>query len=116
MGKASGLATDERTDLSRGANDDVKVTDVKRRRGQMTRIINVYDQRDVQTGERRARKLNWHRSIRHGGGTMIARDMNAHSRRCDPRCRKQRDTTFCEEIIPEPGLEIGKYDDRPSHH
>jgi len=61
--KGSGLATDERTHLSRGANDDVMVTDVRRRGENMTRIINVYDQRDVQTGERRARKLNWHRAI-----------------------------------------------------
>jgi len=48
--KGSGLATDERTDLSRGADDDVMVTDVKRRGEKIMRIINVYDQRDVQTG------------------------------------------------------------------
>jgi hypothetical protein len=131
--KGSGLATDERTDLSRGAkddvmvtdewtdlsrgaNDDVMVTDVKRRGEKMTRIINVYDQRDVQTGERRARKLNWHRAIRQRGGKIIAGDMNAHSRRWDPRCREQRDATFWEEIIDEHGLEIGNDDDRPTHH
>jgi len=61
--KGSSLATDERTDLSRGANDDVMVTDVKRRGENMTRIINVYDQRDVHTGERQVRNLNWHRGI-----------------------------------------------------
>jgi len=75
----SGLAPGERTDLSRGANDDVMVTVVKRRGEKMTRIINVHDQKDVQTGERRARKLNWHRAIRKGGGTIIAANMNAHS-------------------------------------
>lgn len=49
--KGSGLATDEQTDLSRGANDDVIVTDVNRRGEKMMRIINIYDQRDAQTGE-----------------------------------------------------------------
>jgi len=57
--KRSGLGTDEPTDLSSGANDDVMVTDVKRSGEQMMRNIHLYDQRDVQTGERRARKLNW---------------------------------------------------------
>jgi len=61
--KGSGFATDELTDLSTGANIDVGVTDVKRRGGKMTRIINVYDQRDIQTGERQARKPKWHRAI-----------------------------------------------------
>jgi hypothetical protein len=42
-------------------------------------------------------------------------DMNAHSRRWDPRCREQRDVTFWEEIIEEYGLEIGN-DDRRTHH
>jgi len=114
--KGSGLATDKWTDLSRGANDDDMVTDVKRRGEKMTTIINVYDQRDVQTGERRARKLNWHRAIRQGGGTIMAGDMNAHSQRWYPRCREQRDATFWEEIIDEHGLEIGNDDDRPTHH
>jgi macrodomain Ter protein organizer (MatP/YcbG family) len=91
------------------------VTDVNRRGETMTRIINVYDQKDVQTGERRARKLNWHRAIRQGGGTIIAGDMNAHSRRWDPRCWEQHDATFWEEILDEYGLEIGN-DDRPTHH
>jgi len=97
--KGCGLATDERGDLSMGANDNVIVTNVKRRGEKMTRIINVYDQRDVQTGERRARKLNWHRAIRQGGSTVIAGDMNANSGSWDPRCREQHDATFWEEII-----------------
>jgi hypothetical protein len=54
--KGSGLATDAQTDLNRGANDDVTVTNVKRKGEKMARIINVYDQRDVQTGERRVRE------------------------------------------------------------
>jgi len=113
--KGCGLDTDERTDLSRGANNDVMVTDVKRRGDKMPRIINVYDQRNIQTGERRARKVNWHRAIRQGGCTIIAGDRYAHSQRWDPRCREERDATFWEEIIDEYGLEIGN-EDRPTHH
>jgi len=59
--KGSGLVVDERTDLSRGANEDVIATDVRRRGEKITRIVNVYDQNDAQSGEieRPARKLNW---------------------------------------------------------
>jgi hypothetical protein len=42
----SGLVVDDLTDLSRGANDDVIVTDLRRRGEKITRIDNVYDQRD----------------------------------------------------------------------
>jgi len=56
--KGSSLATGEWTDLSRYANDDVIVTDVKRRGEYMTMIINIYHQRDVRTRERQARKIN----------------------------------------------------------
>ena len=114
MRKGSGLATDKRTDQSRGPNAAVMVTDVKQRGETMTRIINVYNQRDVQTGEGRARKLNWHRAIQQGGGTIITGDMTAHSQRWDPRCREYRDATCCEEMIDEDGLEIGN-DDRYTH-
>jgi hypothetical protein len=113
--KGSSLAKDEQTDLSRGANDDVMVTNVKRRGEKMARIINVYDQRDVQTAKRRARKLNWPRAIRQGGGTIIAGNMNAPSQRWDPRRKEQHAVTFWEEIIDEYGQEIGN-DDRPTHH
>jgi len=61
--KGSGLATDEWTHLCRGANDNVIVTDVMRRGEKMTRVINIYDQRDVQTRERQARKMNCSRII-----------------------------------------------------
>jgi len=36
---------DEQTDLSRGANEDVIATDVRRRGERIMRIVNVYDQR-----------------------------------------------------------------------
>jgi len=78
----SGLATDERTDLSRGTNDDVIVTDVKRRGEKTTMVINIYDQREVHTRERQVRKINWSRIIQQGGGgAILAGNFNAHSRR-----------------------------------
>jgi len=49
--KGSGLVVDERTDLSRGANKDVILTDVRRSGEKITRIVNVSDQRDGQSGE-----------------------------------------------------------------
>jgi endonuclease/exonuclease/phosphatase family metal-dependent hydrolase len=93
--KGSGLVVDDRTDLSRGANNDVIVTDVRRRAEKITRIVNVYDQKDTQSGERPARKLNWQSVIRQGG-TVLAGDFNAHSSRWDPRCSAQQDAAFWE--------------------
>ena len=60
-------------------------TAVRRRSEMITRIVNVYDQKDTQSGkrERPARKLNWQRVIRQGG-TVLTRDFNAHSSRWDP--------------------------------
>jgi len=83
--KGSGLVVHERTDLSRGANDDVIATEVRRRGEKITSIVNIHDQQDAQSGERErpARKLNWQRVIRHGG-TVLAGDSNAHSKRWYP--------------------------------
>jgi len=50
--KGSGLVVDERTDLSRGANDDVIATDVRTRGEKITRIADIYDQTDAQSGKR----------------------------------------------------------------
>jgi hypothetical protein len=46
-------------DMRKGANDDVIVTDVRTRGEKVTRIVNIYDQKDMQLGERPARKLRW---------------------------------------------------------
>jgi hypothetical protein len=81
----------------------------------MPRIINGCDERDVQTGERQVRKLNWHKAIQEGGGAIITGPMNAHSRRWDPRCRQQRDAMFGQQIVDEYGLEIGN-DDWSTNH
>jgi hypothetical protein len=76
-------------------NDDVILTDVQTRGEKMTRVINICDQRDLQTRERQARNINWSSIIQEGGGgTILAGDFNAHSRRLDPRGKEQGDTTF----------------------
>lgn len=51
MRNESGLATDECTVLSMGTNNDVIVTYVKRLREDMMRVMNICNERDVQTGE-----------------------------------------------------------------
>jgi len=77
---------DEVKNLNRGANDDVIAPDVRRRGKTITTIVNVYDQRKTQSGERLARKLKWQRVIRQSG-TVLVGDINAHSTRWDPSVR-----------------------------
>ena len=112
--KGSGLVVDEWTDLSRGANDDVIVTDIRRRGEKITRIVNIYDQRDTQSGERQARKLNWQRVLLQGA-TVLTGDINAHRSRWDPRCDVQRNAAFWEDAIDENGMEVGN-DGQPTHY
>ena len=50
---------DDRTDSRRGANNDVMVTDVRRRGEKLIKIDHIHDQRDAQSGASLARKLNW---------------------------------------------------------
>lgn len=97
-----------------GANDDVIIPDVRKREESVTRIINIYDQRDTQLRERPTWKLRWQGIIRQGG-TVLAGDFNAHSRRWDPGCTEQQDAIFCKDIIDEKGLEIGN-NDWATHH
>jgi hypothetical protein len=84
--KGSALVVDQRTDLSRGANDDVLATDVRRTDEKITRIINIDDQKTARLGERErsAGKLIRKRVIR-PGGIVLAGDFNAHSKQLDPR-------------------------------
>jgi len=101
-----GVVVGERTNSSSGANGDVIVTEVRGRREKITRIVNIYNQRNTLSGERQARKLNRQRVIWHGG-TVLAGEINAHSSWWDPRCRMQRNTALREEVIKENGLEVG---------
>jgi hypothetical protein len=104
----SGLVVDEGTELSRGANDNVIATDIRRRGEKITRIVNIYNQNDGELGERDrlARKLNWQRVIWRGS-TVLTGDFNAHSKQCHPRCRVVWNTTFGEGTFDKNGQEIG---------
>ena len=108
------MEVDEQTDLSRGANEDVIAAEVRGRGERITRMVNIYDQKNTQSGERTARKLDWRRVIRQGN-TVLAGDFNPHGIRWNPRCQVQRDAAFWEDVIDENGLEIGN-DCEPTHH
>jgi len=107
---------DERIDLSRGANEGVIATDIRRRGEKLMRNVNFYDQNETESGqrERPARKLNLPRVIRLGG-TVLPGDFNTHSKHWDPRCQVNQNVAFWEDVIDENGLEIGN-DDRSTHH
>lgn len=70
---------DERKDFSRGATNNVIVTVVRMRGEKLTRMVNVYNQKDTESGERPARKLNWQCITRNGANVLIG-DFNMHSR------------------------------------
>jgi hypothetical protein len=112
--KGSGLVVDEQTDLSRGANNQVIATDVRRRAEKMTRIVTMNYQKDARSRERPARKLDWLRVILQAG-TVLTGYFNAHRKGWAPRCQVQWDATFWEGVIDDNGLEIGN-DGRPTHH
>ena len=98
---------DERTDCSRGANDDDITTDVRRRGEKILRMVNVYDQPCGQSGERErpGRKLNWQIVIT-PTGTILTGEFNTHCTQWDPRCQVQRNAAFWDDVIDENGLEI----------
>lgn len=58
IGRGSGLEVDERTDNSRGTNDDIIATHITWRAESITRTLNIWDQREKQSGDRAAWKLN----------------------------------------------------------
>jgi len=65
----------KRTDSSTYAGHYIIVVDITRRGEQMIRIVNIYDQRARETGERPAGRLNWQSINRQGGGgTVLAGD------------------------------------------
>jgi hypothetical protein len=101
-------------ELTRGANEDVIATYLRRRGERIIRIVNVYDQQNTPLVERLARKLKWERVIRQGR-TVLAGDFNAHSIRRDPMCHVQRDAGCWEDVIDEQGLKIGN-DAEVTHH
>jgi hypothetical protein len=91
--RRSSLVVDEWMDLSSGTNEDVTANDVRRRGERITRIVNVFDQKNTHSGERPTRKLSWQRVIR-PGNTGLAGAFNANSIQWDRRCQVQRDAAF----------------------
>ena len=87
--KGSGLVVDERMDLSKGANNDVTVTNLRRRGEKLTRIVNIHDQEDMQSGGRLAQRLSLQGVIRQGG-MVLAGDFNTHSSRWDQGAKCSR--------------------------
>jgi hypothetical protein len=65
----------------------------------MIGIINIYDRRDVQSSEIQEIKINGIRVMLPGGVPMVGDGFNTHSRRWDPRCNQQHDSTVWGEII-----------------
>ena len=110
--KGSGLVVNERTDLSWVANEDVFATAIRRRGANIMRIVNVYNQNDVDWQERviPLRMLICQTVIRLSGN-VLAGDINAHRKGLDPRCNVQRNAAFWENVNDENEQEIGN-DDR----
>ena len=104
----------EWTYIRTGAHDYGIVSDVRRRGEKITRLINVYDQKGTQSGERQAQKANGQRDIRQGG-TVLAGDSNCNSTRLDLGCQVQRTVAFWHDVSNENGLEIGN-DGRARHY
>jgi len=82
--KGSGLAADERTDMSNGGNKDIIITVNWRWEQTVTRIINIYDREDIQSRDRLAQKLKWLRIIQPGRMELTG-DLNACSAWWDSR-------------------------------
>jgi hypothetical protein len=114
--KRSGLVVAEQMDLSRAASEDVIANDVRRSGEKILRIVNVYYEKNGESGERQrlAQELNWLKVIRQGG-TVHTGDFNAHTKRWDRRSQVQWDATFWEDMIDENCLETGN-DGRPTNH
>jgi hypothetical protein len=104
----------EWTDLSREGNEDVIATDVRRRGERITRIFNLYHQKNTHSQEGPAQKLNLRRVI-WLGGALRTWDFNVHRIRWDPRFQVQQDAVFWEDVIDQNGMDIGN-DGEASHH
>jgi hypothetical protein len=85
--KWSGVAINKQTHLSKNTVGDVIVVDINRWGEIMIRIVNIYYQREAETGERPARRLNWPMITRQGGGGELPSEtFNGHSQLWDLRC------------------------------
>ena len=91
--KGSGLVVDERTDLSRGANDDVIATDVRKRGEKIMRIVNIYDTRDVRSGERDQRE-SWTGRESFGRAALSSQETST------PTVNDGAQDAMCSEMVP----------------
>jgi hypothetical protein len=86
------------TDLTRGANDNVTVIDVRRRVEKITRIVCSYDHRDGQFGDRQAHGEHCQGVIRLTGTIPIC-VFNVYSRLLDLKCCVQLNAAIWVELI-----------------
>jgi len=104
--EGSDLEVDERSDLCSRANNDVNVAVLMLTGEKIMRWVMIYDQTDMQSGERQAGKLD-SQSVIWPCRTVLKGDFNAHSGRWDLRCHMQHHVIFWEEAIDKDWLEIG---------
>jgi hypothetical protein len=76
--KGSGLVLSDQTDLGSSPNDDVMATDVRRTWETITLFVNVYEQRNMQSRERPAKKWTLQRANQQSS-TVPASYCNSHS-------------------------------------
>lgn len=114
--KESSFATNKGTNLSKNVLRNAILVGIERSEDTTTWIVNIYEQREGETGERPARRLNCQRIIRQGGGVIVlAGYFHTHSQSWDQRCTEWRHATYWEEIIDKHRLVIGN-DDWPTHY
>jgi hypothetical protein len=58
---------------------------------------------------------NWHNSIKEGGSTILASDMNSHSHTWNPRCEEQCHVALYDENIDDYEVQIS-YDNQLIDH
>jgi len=92
--KGSNCTMNWRTELGKNAGNDSIVVDINTLAENIIMIINIFNQRATETGERAGRRQNGQQIIRQGGGGMLlAGDYDTHSYYSDPRCTQLRKAT-----------------------
>jgi hypothetical protein len=87
VSKGCSYASIKHTNWNMNSGNHALIADIKSRGEKMIWIINIHDQRARETGERPARRLDWQKTIRQGGGgTVLAGDSNARSLLWEPTC------------------------------
>lgn len=109
--KGSSHRTNEGLDLNANAGNTVIDVEINRSSKRLIRIVNIYNQRGWETGERPAEKLYWQKMIWQEGGSMVpTAEINVRSKCWYPRCTELREVTYRDEIVDEHRLVIGNHD------